>query len=163
MMEKQIDMKEDIILLIGQLESSLKMAREILEKPLPKAIRVKLEKIDFASSEKKAQLLLVPDILNIVYDYFEIDIKILRIKTRRKAFVYCRQIAVYFLWEYTSLSSLDIGHIVNKHHATIFTGIKRTQGLRDTMPETRFHIEELNAYFFKQGYIKSNRVTRNIK
>lgn len=88
------------------------------------------------------------DILDIIEDtvsnYYNIPIKVLQLKSKKREIVQTRQIEMYFAIKYTKIPSTQIGiRFGNKEHATVLHAVKVINNLIDTDIEVRNDIRNL--------------------
>jgi len=84
-------------------------------------------------------------IIKIISDYYDIPVKILLSKSRKREIVQARQIAMYFAKHLTSNSLSNIGReIGQKDHATVLHASRTVKNLIDTDKEFKRHIEEID-------------------
>ena len=88
-----------------------------------------------------------------VSDYFKIDPKDLKDKTRKKEIVTARQIAMYFAKEYTNHSLKSIGyHFGGRDHSTVIHAVQTVNDLIDTDHTIRNAVAELKKKFKMRSY-----------
>ncbi|WP_226390955.1 chromosomal replication initiator protein DnaA [Penaeicola halotolerans] len=88
-----------------------------------------------------------------VSDYFKIDLKDLKDKTRKKEIVTARQIAMYFAKEYTNHSLKSIGyHFGGRDHSTVIHAVQTVNDLIDTDHTIRNAVAELKKKFKMRSY-----------
>jgi chromosomal replication initiator protein len=58
-------------------------------------------------------------VIKVVCDYFGTTIEFIKTKRRKKEIVYKRQIAMYFLVQYTNDTYVEIGRFFNMDHTTV--------------------------------------------
>ena len=78
-----------------------------------------------------------------VSEYYKIDIPELKTKCREREFVKVRQITMYFLREFTTLSLARIGGFYNRNHATVLYACNQVNNLYDTDKKYRYEIDEI--------------------
>lgn len=83
-------------------------------------------------------------IQKVVCDYFNMQVEILKSKTRKREIVQARQIAMFFAKGLTKSSLATIGaQIGGKDHATVLHACKTVNNLIDTDKRFRVYIEEI--------------------
>ncbi|UTW62578.1 chromosomal replication initiator protein DnaA [bacterium SCSIO 12741] len=83
-------------------------------------------------------------IQKVVCDYFDLNIELLKSKTRKREVVQARQIAMYFSKKMTKSSLANIGaHCGGKDHATVLHACKTVNNLMETDKTFRGYIDEL--------------------
>jgi len=88
---------------------------------------------------------MIHQIHKIVADYFDLEKYELFYKSRKKRFVYPRQIFFYFTRRYTDLKFREISeYSYGIHYTTIIKNIKKVENFIETEKEYRKIIEELN-------------------
>lgn len=84
-------------------------------------------------------------IRSIVCNHLGLEVSTICQPTRRRELVNARQIAMYFIKQYTKLSLAEIGELFpHGDHATVLHGIRRISGEIDIYPKFRKEIETLN-------------------
>ena len=84
-------------------------------------------------------------IQKIVCDYFDLNIELLKSKTRKREVVQARQIAMFFSKKLTKSSLANIGaHCGGKDHATVLHACKTVNNLMDTDKTFRGYIADLD-------------------
>jgi len=87
-------------------------------------------------------------IQEIVCDYFNVSIDLLRSKTRKREIVQSRQIAMFFAKNLTKASLAAIGaKIGGKDHATVLHACKTVNNLIETDKRFKTHIDEIEKRF----------------
>ena len=83
-------------------------------------------------------------IQKVVCDYFDMQVDVLRSKTRKREIVQARQIAMYFAKTMTKTSLTSIGsQIGGKDHATVLHSCKTVNNLLETDKRFRVYIDEI--------------------
>jgi chromosomal replication initiator protein len=84
-------------------------------------------------------------IQKVVCDYFDLNIELLKSKTRKREVVQARQIAMFFSKKLTKSSLANIGaHCGGKDHATVLHACKTVNNLMETDKTFRSYIDELD-------------------
>ena len=84
-------------------------------------------------------------IQKVVCDYFDLNIELLKSKTRKREVVQARQIAMFFSKKLTKSSLANIGaHCGGKDHATVLHACKTVNNLMDTDKTFRGYIADLD-------------------
>ncbi|MBI3519285.1 MAG: chromosomal replication initiator protein DnaA [Bacteroidetes bacterium] len=84
-------------------------------------------------------------IQKVVCDYFDLNIDLMKSKTRKREVVQARQIAMYFAKCMTKSSLATIGmHCGGKDHATVLHACRTVNNLMDTDKRFKAYIEELD-------------------
>ena len=84
-------------------------------------------------------------IQKVVCDYFDLNIDLMKSKTRKREVVQARQIAMYFAKCMTKSSLATIGmHCGEKDHATVLHACRTVNNLMDTDKRFKAYIEELD-------------------
>jgi len=84
-------------------------------------------------------------IQKVVCDYFDLNIELLKSKTRKREVVQARQIAMFFSKKLTKSSLANIGaHCGGKDHATVLHACKTVNNLMETDKTFRGYIDELD-------------------
>ena len=88
------------------------------------------------------QILTAAMICELVSGQFNVSIKELQSKSRKKAIKTPRQIAMYLARKYTEESLVDIGKTFNRDHSTVLHSIKvvSTKLVRDTSVNAQLEI-----------------------
>ena len=82
-------------------------------------------------------------IQKVVCDYFDLNIELLKSKTRKREVVQARQIAMFFSKKLTKSSLANIGaHCGGKDHATVLHACKTVNNLMETDKTFRGYIDE---------------------
>lgn len=83
-------------------------------------------------------------IQKVVSDYFDIEIEILKSKTRKREIVQARQIAMYFSKKMTKSSLANIGaHCGGKDHATVLHACRTVNNLSETDKQFKAYLNDL--------------------
>lgn len=84
-------------------------------------------------------------IQKIVCDYFDIEIEILKSKTRKREIVQARQIAMYFSKKLTKSSLANIGaHCGGRDHATVLHACRTVNNLAETDKQFKAYLDDLD-------------------
>ncbi|MBD80798.1 MAG: chromosomal replication initiator protein DnaA [Crocinitomicaceae bacterium] len=84
-------------------------------------------------------------IQKVVCDYFDLNIELLKSKTRKREVVQARQIAMFFSKKLTKSSLANIGaHCGGKDHATVLHACKTVNNLMETDKTFRGYIADLD-------------------
>lgn len=79
-----------------------------------------------------------------VSNYFKVEQKDLKAKTRKKEIVIARQVAMYFSKDYTNHSLKSIGsHFGGRDHSTVIHAVRSVNDMLDTDAKFRFSVGEL--------------------
>ncbi len=93
--------------------------------------------------------LTVPEIQGIVCDYYQISLKEMLDRSRRKRLVRARQLALYFSRLYTQKTLVDLGRLFQRSHASVTHALQTLERDRRTQPrlaqEVQFLEEKLAA------------------
>tara|TARA_B100000508_G_scaffold118450_1_gene98532 strand:+ start:46533 stop:47963 length:1431 start_codon:yes stop_codon:yes gene_type:complete len=83
-------------------------------------------------------------IQKVVCDYFDLEIEILKSKTRKREVVQARQIAMYFSKKLTKSSLANIGaHCGGKDHATVLHACRTVNNLSETDKQFKTYLTDL--------------------
>jgi chromosomal replication initiator protein len=83
-------------------------------------------------------------IQKVVCDYFDMNVDVLKSKTRKREIVQARQIAMYFSKNLTSSSLSTIGSVIGgKDHATVLHAYKTVNNLAETNKEFKSYISDI--------------------
>jgi chromosomal replication initiator protein len=83
-------------------------------------------------------------IQKVVCDYFDLNIELLKSKTRKREVVQARQIAMFFSKKFTKSSLANIGaHCGGKDHATVLHACKTVNNLMETDKQFRAYIDDI--------------------
>jgi chromosomal replication initiator protein len=83
-------------------------------------------------------------IQKVVCDFFDMNVDVLKSKTRKREIVQARQIAMYFSKNLTSSSLSTIGSVIGgKDHATVLHAYKTVNNLAETNKEFKNYIVEI--------------------
>ncbi|MEA3451807.1 MAG: chromosomal replication initiator protein DnaA, partial [Bacteroidota bacterium] len=110
---------------------SSKITVELTKKVLKNLIKEK--KTDFNISQ----------IIQIVGDYFNISVKAIKAKTRKREVVQARQLAMHFSKKYTKKSLTTIGAEFSRDHSTVVHANKTVKNLIDTDKSFRQFYDEI--------------------
>ncbi len=84
-------------------------------------------------------------IQKVVCDYFDMEIDLMKSKTRKREVVQARQIAMYFAKKMTKSSLANIGsHCGGKDHATVLHACRTVNNLSETDKRFRTYLEDLD-------------------
>lgn len=91
-------------------------------------------------------------VIDVVCRYFEMQLDELKRPTKKRLIVYKRQMIMYFLSHYTTVTYKEIGLMFGKDHTTVIHAKNLIRDLMDTGDNTRKHVEEIRqrlaeAYF----------------
>ena len=113
---------------LNKKEITLELAKQIVDK--------------FVKNTKRE--ISIDYIQKVVCDYFDMQVEILRSKTRKREIVQARQIAMYFAKTMTKTSLTSIGsQIGGKDHATVLHSCKTVNNLIETDKRFRVYIDEI--------------------
>jgi chromosomal replication initiator protein len=111
--------------------------RKIITSDLAKSI------IDKQVKQAKREIT-IDFIQKVVCDYFDMNVDILKSKTRKREIVQARQIAMYFSKNLTSSSLSTIGSVIGgKDHATVLHAYKTVNNLAETNKEFKSYIVDI--------------------
>lgn len=85
---------------------------------------------------------IIEDILDATCDYFNINLKFLKKRTRRRAHVRPRHIAIYLISRETELTLSEIGKLFGYHHTTILNAI---QTVEDKIKNDESYAQEVES------------------
>ena len=84
-------------------------------------------------------------IQKVVCDYFDIEMEIMKSKTRKREIVQARQIAMYFSKKLTKSSLANIGaHCGGKDHATVLHACRTVNNLAETDKQFKAYLNDLD-------------------
>lgn len=84
-------------------------------------------------------------IQKVVCDYFDIDIDIMKSRTRKREIVQARQIAMYFSKKLTKSSLANIGnHCGGRDHATVLHACRTVNNLAETDKQFKAYLSDLD-------------------
>ena len=84
-------------------------------------------------------------IQRVVCNYFDMDYKVFKAKSRKREIVQARQIAMYFSKNYTNASLSTIGYeIGGKDHSTVLHACKTIRDLLDTEKCIQKYVKEID-------------------
>ena len=90
----------------------------------------------------------IDTIQEIVADYFQVSIADLKSKSRKKEYVYPRQLAMFLAKEYTDLPLKSIGyHFGGRDHTTVIHSIQSINLLMNETPDVEETLQKLRSYF----------------
>ena len=113
---------------LNKKEITLELAKQIVDK--------------FVKNTKRE--ISIDYIQKVVCDYFDMQVDVLRSKTRKREIVQARQIAMYFAKTMTKTSLTSIGsQIGGKDHATVLHSCKTVNNLIETDKRFRVYIDEI--------------------
>lgn len=83
-------------------------------------------------------------IQNTICEYFDVELELLKGKTRKRPIVLARQLSMYFAKQYTNKSLKSIGdHFGGRDHSTVIHSCQTIKDQMDTNSEFRESVEEL--------------------
>jgi len=83
-------------------------------------------------------------IQKVVCDYFDMQVDVLKSKTRKREIVQARQLAMYFAKQLTKSSLASIGaQCGNKDHATVLHAVRTVNNLTETDKRFRLYVDDL--------------------
>ncbi|PIP54806.1 MAG: chromosomal replication initiator protein DnaA [Bacteroidetes bacterium CG23_combo_of_CG06-09_8_20_14_all_32_9] len=83
-------------------------------------------------------------IQKVVCNYFNMNVEVIKSKTRKREIVQARQIAMYFAKSFTKSSLVEIGKVMGgKDHATVLHACKMVNNLIDTDKRFKLYINEI--------------------
>jgi chromosomal replication initiator protein len=101
---------------------------------------------NIVTSEERA--VNIDTIQDIVADYFELTVADLKSKSRKKEFVYPRQVAMYFAKELTPLALKSIGyHFGGRDHSTVIHAIQIVNDLMKEDDSVKDTIQRIRSNF----------------
>jgi chromosomal replication initiator protein len=110
-------------------EVTLDLAKQVVEK--------------FVKNVKKE--ISIDYIQKVVSDYFQLDVKDLQSKTRKRHIVQARQLAMFFAKKYTKASLQNIGsQIGDRDHATVLHACKTVDNLVETDKQFKKFADDIN-------------------
>lgn len=87
----------------------------------------------------------IDDIQRAVCHHFKLTERELCSKDRHKSIAFARHIAMYLCKQRLKASFPEIGRAFgNRDHTTVMSAVRKVDGLRDTDPETRAHLDALD-------------------
>lgn len=94
-------------------------------------------------------------IIKTVLEYFRFtDIKDIAIKSRKRKFVYPRQVCMYLLCKYSKLTLETIGDMFGgRDHTTVMHAKDAIQDLIDVDPDIRVQVELLTSQIIERSFI----------
>ena len=88
----------------------------------------------------------VDDIEKVVCDYFNLDVKEIHTKSRKREIAQARQVAMYLARKFTKKSLAAIGaQIGNRDHATVLHACKTVENLMETDKEIRQSLSSIES------------------
>jgi len=94
--------------------------------------------------KKKQKDISISYIQKVVCDYFKIEPKVLKAKTRKREIVQARQIAMYFSKNYTNSSLSTIGsEIGGKDHSTVLHSYRTVRNLLETDSNFKNFVDDI--------------------
>lgn len=95
-------------------------------------------------NEKTRTLLKCQTVLDVVNEHFDTSTDVLISKSRRREIVWPRQVSMYFLAYYTSMTLKGIGVIFgNKDHTTVVHAVQTVNDLQQSDPLVKDQIREM--------------------
>jgi chromosomal replication initiator protein len=89
-------------------------------------------------------------IIVTVCEYFNLPFDKLLKKDRQSNVVLARNILIYFLFKYTTLSKSDIARMLNKDHTTVIHSFRALQDRIDTEEIIKERIDEIRSKIVSQ-------------
>lgn len=97
-----------------------------------------------------------------IEDYFCLDADFVSAKTRKREFVYARQIAMYLLDKHTEYSLTRIGKMFNnKDHATVYHAKKMITGFIQTNRTIKSEVNDIETIVLSKLNLLSKKQTPN--
>jgi chromosomal replication initiator protein len=94
----------------------------------------------------------IDDIVKIVCTYFNVEIEMLKLKTRKREIVQSRQISMYLARKFTKFPERIISQIGNQNHSTTHYAYKHINELIETDKNIKKQVEELEEHFKTPPY-----------
>jgi len=85
----------------------------------------------------------IEQIIEIVADFFHLQAKVLKMKSRKREVVTARQLAMFFAKKYTKKSLTEIGLAFSKDHSTVVHSIKTVKNLYETDREFKNYLDDI--------------------
>lgn len=104
-----------------------------------------------ASVAGKQPPLNISDIQSAVGREFEVTLKEMRSKSRKRNLVYPRKLSMYLCRKYTQKSLKEIGQAFNRAHATVVSAVDSIERLKRTEPEVGRDINRLKRIIEERG------------
>jgi chromosomal replication initiation ATPase DnaA len=83
------------------------------------------------------------NIINIVADYYRVEARKLSWRTRVTEILTPRQVAMFFIRKYTTLTVLNIGILFKRHHTSVLNSLTQVDNLMATDEQYRERVQHL--------------------
>ncbi len=93
--------------------------------------------------DKQAKVLTQDDIIDVVYDFLQVDRATMLQKNRKQELVKARYITMYMLKEFADMSYSKIGKLFKKNHTTVMHGVDGVKGQMEVNPTYRSDVEQI--------------------
>jgi len=136
---------------IRELEGTLKRVIHMaLTHEVPVTDKLAAEALDALSPSNKRKVT-GPEVIDVVAQYYKVELTALRGPARDKGIALPRQIAMYLIREETDTSLPKIGELLgNRDHSTIMHGVEKiTKELRNENPQLRSDIRAIRALLYE--------------
>lgn len=149
---ENIDLSPDVVLLLAQaVRSNVRELEGALIRLAAKSSLVGHPiDLDFVRQELSVTVpriteTSIDDIQRAVCHHFKLTERELCSKDRHKSIAFARHIAMYLCKQRLKASFPEIGRAFgNRDHTTVMSAVRKVDGLRDTDPETRAHLDALD-------------------
>lgn len=113
-------------------------------------INIELAKKVLKNLIKERQIEYQPEeIISRIAEYFNLNEKVLKTKSRKREIVIARHLAMYYIKQYTKLNLRTIGeYFGGKDHSTVLYALKAVEALNETDKEFRKFKEDLDKIFY---------------
>ncbi|MBO4755103.1 MAG: chromosomal replication initiator protein DnaA [Bacteroidales bacterium] len=94
----------------------------------------------------ESKVITCENIINLVIQSFNVDMKSLNSKSRKKEIVQARQAAMHLCHQFTTLSVVRIGEVIgNRDHATVLSAFKKVDDMLQTDPNFTVRYKAVEA------------------
>ncbi len=87
----------------------------------------------------------IADVLGVVASFFKTTPQMLAARSRRRAVLLPRQLAMYLCHRHTDASLAEIGRALDRDHPSVRNAIKKVEREMLESPRTRYHVEALTT------------------
>ncbi len=84
-------------------------------------------------------------IMQVVSNYYDIDIEKIRSKNRKRRYCYPRQVMHYALRTHANMGLKNIGDMFGQDHTTVINSIKVVRALTSVYPEIAYDLAEITS------------------
>ena len=85
------------------------------------------------------------NIIKIVSEYYELPYSTIKSRSRRSDICWARQVICFMIINNSRTSSVSVGKLIGRDHATVLHALKAVNNAMDTQPKIRVQIKEIGS------------------